>query len=68
VVSVGGAGLASTVIRLGVIDGIPALRQPGCAGLRYPVLPAPREDRINLELIETRTFGSRVVYVRYRRA
>jgi hypothetical protein len=25
------------------------------------------EERIDLELIETRTFGSRVVYVRYRR-
>ena len=25
------------------------------------------EGRINLELAETRTFGSRVVYLRYRR-
>ena len=25
-------------------------------------------ERINLELVETRTFGSRVVYARYRRA
>lgn len=26
------------------------------------------EARIDLELVETKTFGSRVVYVRYRRA
>ena len=26
------------------------------------------EERIDLELVETRTFGSRVVYLRYRRA
>ena len=26
------------------------------------------EERIGLELVETRTFGSRVVYLRYRRA
>jgi hypothetical protein len=32
-----------------------------------PYLP-PLEERINLELVETRTFGSRVVYSRYRRA
>ena len=25
------------------------------------------EDRIELELIESRTFGSRVIYARYRR-
>ena len=28
---------------------------------------APRGERINLELVETQTFGSRVVYLRYRR-
>jgi dihydrofolate reductase len=27
----------------------------------------PVEERLNLELVETRTFGSRVVYMRYRR-
>jgi hypothetical protein len=32
-----------------------------------PCFPA-LEQRIGLELLETRTFGSRVVYVRYRRA
>ncbi len=33
---------------------------------RHALLP-PLEKGINLELIETRTFGSRVVYMRYRR-
>ncbi|MEA2241457.1 MAG: hypothetical protein QOD24_1013, partial [Solirubrobacteraceae bacterium] len=32
-----------------------------------PFFP-PLEERIDLELVETRTFGSRVVHVRYRRA
>jgi hypothetical protein len=31
-----------------------------------PYFPA-LEERVNLELLETRTFGSRVLYVRYRR-
>jgi hypothetical protein len=26
------------------------------------------EDRLQLDLVETRTFGSRVIYERYRRA
>jgi dihydrofolate reductase len=34
------------------------------AGTRFfPTL----EERLNLELVETRTFGSRVVYTRYKR-
>jgi hypothetical protein len=32
-----------------------------------PYFPA-LDERIDLELAETQTFGSRVVYVRYRRA
>ena len=35
-------------------------------GVGTPYFP-PLEKQINLELIETRTFGSRVVYLRYRR-
>jgi hypothetical protein len=30
------------------------------------LLCPPAEERVSLELVETRTFGSRVVYVRYR--
>jgi dihydrofolate reductase len=39
---------------------------PVVLGGGTPYFPA-LDERINLELVETRTFGSRVVYVRYRR-
>ncbi len=39
---------------------------PVVLGSGTPYFPA-LDERINLELVETRTFGSRVVYVRYRR-
>jgi hypothetical protein len=35
-------------------------------GAGTPFFP-PMDERIELELLETRTFGSRVVYLRYRR-
>jgi dihydrofolate reductase len=35
----------------------------GGGTLYFPTL----DERINLELVETKTFGSRVVYLRYRR-
>jgi dihydrofolate reductase len=65
--AVGGAGLASTFIRLGLIDEYRLFVSPVVLGGGTPYLPA-LDERINLELVETRTFGSRVVYVRYRRA
>ena len=46
---------------------VAAVRQPGPTRRRHALLPAPGRSRINLELVETRTFGSRVVYLRYRR-
>jgi dihydrofolate reductase len=64
---VGGAALASAFGKLGLIDEYRLFVSPVVlgAGTRY----FPRlEEPINLELIETRTFGSRVVYLRYRRA
>jgi len=39
---------------------------PVVLGGGTPYFPA-LDERINLELVETRTFGSRVVYLRYRR-
>jgi hypothetical protein len=42
-------------------------RYPVVVGGGTPFLP-PVTDDIALELIETRTFGSRVIYERYRRA
>ncbi len=64
--AVGGAGLASTFMRLGLIDEYRLFVSPVVLGAGTPYFPA-LEERIKLELVETRTFGSRVVYVRYRR-
>jgi dihydrofolate reductase len=64
--AVGGAGLASTCIELGLVDEFGLFISPVVLGAGTPYFPA-LEARINLELVETRTFGSRVVYVHYRR-
>ena len=64
--AVGGAGLAGTLIKLGLVDEYRLFVSPVVLGGGAPYFPA-LEERINLELVETRTFGSRVVYVRYRR-
>ena len=64
--AVGGAGLASTLIKQGLVDEYRLFVSPVVLGAGTPYFPA-LEDRINLELVETRTFGSRVVYLRYRR-
>ena len=65
--AVGGAGLASTCIELGLVDEYQLFVSPVVVGGGTPYFPA-LEKRIDLELVETRTFGSRVVYLRYRRA
>jgi dihydrofolate reductase len=64
--AVGGAGLASAFTRLGLIDEDRLFVSPVVVGGGTPYFPA-LEDRTDLELLETRTFGSRVVYLRYRR-
>jgi dihydrofolate reductase len=64
--AVGGAGLASTFAELGLIDEYRLFVSPVVLGGGTPYFPA-LEERIDLELVETRTFGSRVVYLRYRR-
>jgi dihydrofolate reductase len=64
--AVGGAGLASTLIELDLVDEYRRFVSPVVLGGGTPYFPA-LEKRINLELVETRTFGSRVVYLRYRR-
>ncbi len=63
--AVGGAGLASTVMKLGLIDEYRLFVSPVVLGGGTPYFPA-LDKTINLRLVETRTFGSRVVYVRYR--
>jgi dihydrofolate reductase len=66
VVSVGGAGLASTLIKLDLIDEYRLFVNPVVLGGGTPYFP-PLDRAIPLELLETRTFGSRVTYLRYRR-
>ena len=66
-VEIGGAGLAATAIELGLVDELRMFRHPIIVGGGTPFLPPVTED-ISLDLIETRTFGSRVIYERYRRA
>lgn len=63
--AVGGAGLAATFIRLGLVDEFHLFVSPVILGGGTPYFP-DLDARINLELVETRTFGSGVVYVRYR--
>jgi dihydrofolate reductase len=66
-VSIGGAGLAAAAIELGLVDELRMFRYPVVVGGGTPFLP-PVTAHIPLELIETRTFGSRVICERYRRA
>jgi dihydrofolate reductase len=65
-IAVGGAGLAGACMRLGLIDEWRLFVSPVLLGGGTPYFPT-LDERINLELVETNTFGSRVVYVRYRR-
>jgi dihydrofolate reductase len=64
---VGGAGLAAGFTKLGLIDEYRLFVSPVVLGGGTPYFP-PLDERIALELVETRTFGSKVVYLRYRRA
>ena len=66
-VEIGGAGLASAAIELGLVDELRMFRHPVVIGGGTPFLP-PVTEAIPLELIETSTFGSRVIYERYARA
>ncbi len=66
-VSIGGAGLAATAIELGLVDELHIFRYPVVVGGGTPYLPPVTED-VELDLIGTRTFGSRVIYEHYRRA
>jgi dihydrofolate reductase len=63
--AVGGAGLAASFTELGLVDEYRLFVSPVVLGGGTPFFPA-LDQRINLELVETRTFGSRVVYLRYR--
>ncbi|QIN83302.1 dihydrofolate reductase [Rubrobacter tropicus] len=65
-VEIGGAGLAAQAVELGLVDELRMFRYPVVVGGGTPFLPPVTED-VPLDLVETRTFGSRVIYERYRR-
>ena len=65
-VEIGGAGLAAAAIELGLVDELRMFRNPIVVGGGTPYLPPVTED-VPLDLVETRTFGSRVIYERYQR-
>ena len=64
-IAIGGATLAAEAAALGLIDEYQAMVHPVLVGGGIPFFPR-RERRVDLELVETRTFSSRFVYLRYR--
>ena len=65
-VSIGGAGLAAAAVELGLVDELRMFRYPVVVGGGTPFLP-PVTEEVRLDLVETKTFGSRVIYERYGR-
>lgn len=61
---VGGTGLAAALMQLGLIDEFRPIIQPVILGSGTPFFPA-LNSVTNLRLVETRTFGSGVVFLRY---
>lgn len=66
-ISVGGPTLAASFMQLGLIDEYQLFVHPIVLGGGTPFFPA-LDDPIKLRLVETHTFGSGVVYLRYQRA
>jgi dihydrofolate reductase len=64
-VAIGGATLAAEAAALGLIDEYRARVYPVLVGGGVPFFEQ-RERRVDLELVEARTVGSSVVYLRYR--
>ena len=64
-IAIGGATLAAEASDLGLIDEYRVLVYPVLVGGGTPFFPRA-ERRVDLELVETRTFNSKVVYLRYR--
>jgi dihydrofolate reductase len=65
--SVGGAELASSFMRLGLIDEYRLYIHPIILGGGKPMFPQ-LPNKVDLRLVETRTFGLGVVLLRYQRA
>jgi dihydrofolate reductase len=64
-IGIGGATLAGEAAQLGLIDEFRAVVHPVLVGGGIPFYPQC-ERRLDLELVESRTFRSPVVYLRYR--
>ena len=64
-IAIGGATLAAEAAALGLIDEYRVRVFPVLVGGGISYFPQ-REVRVDLELVETRTFPSKVVYLRYR--
>jgi dihydrofolate reductase len=64
-IAIGGATLAAEAAALGLIDEYRARVYPVLVGGGIPYFPQ-RERRVDLELVDTRTLSSSVVYLRYR--
>ncbi|MFE7978358.1 dihydrofolate reductase family protein [Streptomyces shenzhenensis] len=64
-IAIGGATLAAEAAALGLIDEYRARVYPVLIGGGIPFFPQ-RERRVDLELVETRTFSSKAIYLRYR--
>ena len=64
-IAIGGATLAAEAAALDLIDEYRVRVYPILVGGGIPFFPQ-RERRVDLELVESRTFSSRVVYLRYR--
>jgi len=64
-IAIGGATLAAEAAALGLIDEYRPRVYPVLVGGGIPYFPR-HERRTDLELVDTRTFGSGVVYLRYR--
>jgi dihydrofolate reductase len=64
-IAIGGATLAAEAAALGLIDEYRAMVYPVLVGGGIPFFPR-RERRVDLELVETRTYSSKFVYLRYR--
>ncbi|MDX3518974.1 dihydrofolate reductase family protein [Streptomyces scabiei] len=64
-IAIGGANLAAQAAEAGLIDEYQVMLYPVLVGGGIPFFSRD-ERRVNLDLVETRTFGSRFVFLRYR--
>ncbi|MBB1243143.1 dihydrofolate reductase family protein [Streptomyces durbertensis] len=64
-IAIGGATLAAEAAAAGLIDEYRTMVYPVLVGGGVPYFPRDNR-RVDLELVETRTFGSQVVYLRHR--